>query len=371
MAGVDAGRWIAGLAEERRAVRVRIAGEQRWIAADEAGLYRDALGVVPPGGLRRASWRRSTSRCASSSRGLRGPAGLCRGELQARFGVDCAALLRELERAGRLVLGELRPGGSDRDWCDVDVLRRLRRASLAALRREIEPVDAGRLATFLPAWQGIDRHPRAGAASTACARCSSPCRGSRCRRRPGSATSCRAGSALGHRHGSTRSARAARSSGCGAGAHGRSGRVALYFREDAAAARPPARADEAPGSELHDGLRARLAAAPAFFSDLVADVDAAPEQLARAVWDLVWSGEATNDAWAPLRAGRLTLAAGSRRAGRRANALALRGRHARPRRHRRRAAGRSPRPLFSTRRAGAGERSAARRRSCCSSATAS
>ncbi len=50
LAGVDAVR-CSPLASERRAIRVRIAGEQRWIAADEAGLYRDALGVVPPGGL--------------------------------------------------------------------------------------------------------------------------------------------------------------------------------------------------------------------------------------------------------------------------------------------------------------------------------
>ena len=66
-------------------------------------------------------------------------------------------MLVELERAELLVRGELRPGGTEREWCDPDVLRRLRRASLAALRREVEPVDQEALARFLPAWHGIDR----------------------------------------------------------------------------------------------------------------------------------------------------------------------------------------------------------------------
>src|SRR5439155_1469395 len=56
-----------------------------------------------------------------------------------------------------LVRGELRPGGSEREWCDPDVLRRLRRASLAALRKEVEPVERQALARFLPSWHGIDR----------------------------------------------------------------------------------------------------------------------------------------------------------------------------------------------------------------------
>src|SRR5207245_4018082 len=84
-------------------------------------------------------------------------------EPRERYGVGVDAVLRELELAGEIVRGELRPGGSEREWCDVHVLRRLRRASLAALRREIEPTDRRSLAAFMPAWQGVDRHPAAGA----------------------------------------------------------------------------------------------------------------------------------------------------------------------------------------------------------------
>ncbi|HVW17826.1 MAG TPA: DEAD/DEAH box helicase, partial [Solirubrobacteraceae bacterium] len=98
----------------------------------------------------------------------------------------------------------------------------------------------------------------------------------------------------------------------GAGALGRNGgRVALYFREDAEVIGPPgawARLPERPGQPEHEALRERLAAAPCFFTDLLAALDLAPEQLQEALWDLVWAGEVTNDAWAPLRAPRLTLA---------------------------------------------------------------
>ena len=64
---------------------------------------------------------------------------------------------RARARRSKLVRGELRPGGTEREWCDPDVLRRLRRASLAALRREVEPVEQAALARFLPGWHGIDR----------------------------------------------------------------------------------------------------------------------------------------------------------------------------------------------------------------------
>ena len=135
-----------------------IAGEERLIAAEDAGRYRDALGAMPPSGLPDAfleggpdSLRQLVLRFAKG----RGP--FTTAEANERFGRDVAALLAELEREELLVRGELRPGGTEREWCDPDVLRRLRRASLAALRREVEPVEREALARFLPSWHGIDR----------------------------------------------------------------------------------------------------------------------------------------------------------------------------------------------------------------------
>ena len=102
---------------------------------------------------------------------------------------------------------------TEREWCDPDVLRRLRRASLAALRKEIEATDQRALAAFLPSWQGVDRHRPPGRASTACARCSCRSRAWRCPPTSGSATCCRAAAAPTRRRGWTSCARRARSCG--------------------------------------------------------------------------------------------------------------------------------------------------------------
>src|SRR5256885_1928470 len=101
----------------------------------------------------------------------------------------------------------------------------------------------------------------------------------------------------------------------GAGAIGRrSGRVALYFREDAAHVGPPPSKVDPPSQPEHDAVRERLMSGACFFTDLLVDVELAPEHLQEALWDLVWAGEVTNDAFAPLRAPRLTLARAQRAA---------------------------------------------------------
>ncbi len=338
--GVEAGSLLRELERERRVVRARIGGEERYIAADEAGLYRDALGTVPPGGLPEAfiaDVPDALSELVARYARTHGP--FTSDELHARYGVDTGAVLRELERAGDLVRGEIRPEGTEREWCDVEVLRRLRRASLAALRKEIEPTDQRRLAAFLPSWQGVDHHSGAGAGIDRLREVLVPLQGLALPvetwerdvlpRRTGAYSQswldslCASGEVV----------------WVGAGASGRSGRVALYFREDAAAIGPPGGAGaagvpgaagsaasgrgaaSAPSDPEHELLRARLAAGPAFFTDLLAElassskVDAPAEALREALWDLVWAGEATNDAWAPLRAPRLALARGDRSGG--------------------------------------------------------
>jgi ATP-dependent Lhr-like helicase len=99
----------------------------------------------------------------------------------------------------------------------------------------------------------------------------------------------------------------------GAGALGRhSGRVALYFREDLPVLGPPPFRGTEPDSEAHQSVRDRLAAGACFFTDLLVDVDLPPEVLQDTLWDLAWAGQATNDAFAPLRAPRLTLARAQR-----------------------------------------------------------
>jgi ATP-dependent Lhr-like helicase len=324
VAGTSAQAMLAELEAERRAVALRLGGERRFIAADDAGLYRDALGAVAPAGLPDSFLEAvpdALTRLVRRFARTHGP--FTTAELHVRWGLDPTALLRGLERTGELVRGELRPGGGEREWCDPEVLRRLRRASLAVLRREIEPADRRAFAGFLPSWQGVDRRPAGGPGVDALREVLLSLQGlalpveawerDLLPRRLGGGYSptwmdalCASGELV----------------WLGAGALGRrSGRVAVYFREDAPVLGPPRRErGGAGGAEAeepaHRAVRERLAASPCFVTDLLADLDLAPEALQEGLWDLVWAGEVTNDAWAPLRAPRLTLARGGRRAAR-------------------------------------------------------
>jgi ATP-dependent helicase Lhr and Lhr-like helicase len=301
--------WLEQLAGERRAVALRVGGERRWVAAEDAGLYRDALGAVPPSGLPDAfiadvpdAMERLVRRFARTHGPFEGRA------LRDRYGVDLTPVLERLEQAGELVRGELRPGGTQREWCDPEVLRRLRRASLAALRAEIEPADQRAFARFQASWQGVDRHPPGGAGVDRLREMLVPLQGlplplevwerDVLPRRVGAYSPswldqlCASGEVV----------------WVGAGALGRrSGRVALYFREDAPLLGPPPRTGEPPAEEIHERLRERLRAGACFFTDLLTDVTGvSTEELQNALWDLVWAGEATNDAFAPLRSPKLT-----------------------------------------------------------------
>ena len=161
--GFSAESMLGKLERERSAAKVRINGEERWIVAEDSGLYRDALGVPPAPGLPDTFLEPVPDAMLSLVRRYartHGP--FPTAQLAARYGVDPLPALRELERAGDLVRGELLPGGSEREWCDSEVLRRIRRASVAHLRAEAEPADPRELARFLPAWQNVDAHRPAG-----------------------------------------------------------------------------------------------------------------------------------------------------------------------------------------------------------------
>jgi ATP-dependent Lhr-like helicase len=291
------GEYPEDLAEpllaERRAVHVRVAGELRLIAAEDAGRYRDAVGAMPPGGLPEVFLEADDEPLHSLMRRFarsRGP--FTTAEANERFGRDVEPVLRELERRDDLVLGELRPGGTEREWCDPEILRRLRRASLAALRREVEPAEQAALGRFLPSWHGIGRRASLREALV-------PLQGLALpvalwesdvlpRRVPGYRPEqldalCASGEVV----------------WVGAGLD----RVTVFFREDAPALGPPPAADR-PEKEIHERLRAALGRSALFWHDLLLDTGLEAEEALPALWDLVWAGEVTNDAWTPLRAAR-------------------------------------------------------------------
>jgi len=156
--------WLEELRQQRRVIEVRVGGEPRFIAIEDAGRVRDALGTALPVGVPEVF----TEPVADPLGDLLARYARTHGPFPAnqaaeRFGLGVSVVTGVLERlagAGRLVRGELRPGGTQTEYCDAEVLRRLRRASLARLRAEVEPVEQAALGRFLPAWHGIGRRLR-------------------------------------------------------------------------------------------------------------------------------------------------------------------------------------------------------------------
>jgi ATP-dependent Lhr-like helicase len=172
--------WLAELEGNRRLIRVRVGGQERWAAIEDAGRLRDALGTPLPVGVPEAFLEPEPDPLGDLARRYaRSHGPFTAHELAAWLGLGVSVVLDALRRlvaAGRLVEGELRPLGSSAaqadgadpgassdtdlprgglDYCDPQVLRTIRRRSLAALRAEVEPVPTVELAKFLPVWQGV------------------------------------------------------------------------------------------------------------------------------------------------------------------------------------------------------------------------
>ncbi|TWT37622.1 putative ATP-dependent helicase Lhr [Posidoniimonas corsicana] len=151
--------WLDELQAARRVLRVRIAGEERYAAAEDAARLRDALGVAPPGGLPAAFLEAVAAPLGDLlSRYARTHGPFQASEAAARFALGEAPVrsaLEQLRDAGRLVEGEFLPGRRGREWCDAGVLRTIKRRSLAELRQQVEAVPAESYARFLPVWHGL------------------------------------------------------------------------------------------------------------------------------------------------------------------------------------------------------------------------
>lgn len=157
--GADLDAWLAELVTARRAVEVRVAGVERWAAVEDVGRLRDGLGVpVPPGTPQAFADPVEDPLGDLVSRYARTHGPFTVEQVAERLGLGTAVVrltLGRLVAQGRVLDGEFRPHGTGTEWCDAEVLRRLRRRSLARLRQEVEPVDPEALARFLPAWQHL------------------------------------------------------------------------------------------------------------------------------------------------------------------------------------------------------------------------
>jgi ATP-dependent Lhr-like helicase len=156
---------VTKLMRARRVIEVQIATEKRLIAVEDAARYRDALGVPLPPGLPGVFLEESPAAMVDLVRRFartNGP--FTTNNVVARFGLPAAsveAVLQRLVQSGKVVEGGFRPGGIHREWCDQEVLRAIRRKSLARLRKEVEPVEQRTLARLLTRWQGVVQ-PRRG-----------------------------------------------------------------------------------------------------------------------------------------------------------------------------------------------------------------
>jgi len=297
--------WLAELEETRRAIRVRIAGQERWAAVEDAGRFRDALGTALPVGIAEAFLepvRDPLGDLVSRYARTHGP--FIPVDVARRFGLGVAVVdsaLARLSATGRIVHGEFRPGGSGLEWCDAEVLRMLRRRSLARLRKEVEPVPPQALARFLPQWQGIGA--AGGRGADGLLRAVEQLQGASV---PASAleTLVLPARVAGYTPALLDELTA---SGevlwAGQGSlPGSDGWVSLQLADTAELLLPPAL--EHPATPAHLAVLEALDSGAALFfralSERVGAVDDAA--LAGAVWDLVWSGHLTNDTLAPLRA---------------------------------------------------------------------
>ena len=152
-------RWLVSLSEAHRAVAIAIAGQRRWIAAEDAGLYRDAIGAVPPEGVPApflAPVDDALRQLAARFARRHGPFRLA--DFAARYGLGTSAARMACEGLAaedQLIEGEFTPGRAGLEWCDAGVLRMLRSRTLARLRHEVEPVTQDALVRFSLDWHGV------------------------------------------------------------------------------------------------------------------------------------------------------------------------------------------------------------------------
>ena len=309
----DPAEWLEVLRTSRRAFPARVAGREVWLAVEDVALYRDALGTAPPQGVPAAylapeekpvemlllRWART-----------HGP--FTAGEVARRFGMMPAQvwlLLQASAQEQRLLRGEFRPGEQGEEWCHPEVLREIKRRTIAKLRGQVSPVPREVLGRFLPSWHRLgtdDRHQNLIDAIAQLegiplsyqelVRMLLPMRVRGFR--PEQLDELGAMGQLvwvGH-------------SPLGSD----DGRIMLFRRDRVDRLLIPTTVEEV-GAEFdnrHPRLLSHLEARGASFQGELLTLlpDIGPERTQDAIWDLVWAGQLTNDTFAPLR----TLAAGHR-----------------------------------------------------------
>ncbi|MBB4668297.1 ATP-dependent Lhr-like helicase [Microbacterium marinum] len=302
----EAAGLLAELVDARRAIRVTIGGEVRVAGIEDAGRLRDALGAALPVGIPTAFVEPLPDPLADLvARYARTHGPFRTSEVATRLGIGGAVArqtLQRLEAQGRLASGFFLPADSahtdDLEWCDSEVLRRIRMRSLAAIRGSVEPVAPEALGRFLPVWQHLTRplegvdgvlavvEQLAGVPLPASA-WESLILPSRVRGySPALLDELTAtGEVLWSGHGSL---------------PGRDGWIALHPADAATLTLDPS-ADEV--TPFEQSILDALTAGGAYFAVQLAGMVEAPNEqtVIDALWNLTWSGRVTNDTFAPVR----------------------------------------------------------------------
>src|SRR6476646_4784341 len=329
----EVGGWLDGLQVAKRALTVSFAGQTWWVAVEDIGLLRDGVGLAVPVGVPAAF----TDSVGDPLGELLGRYARTHGpfttqDAAARFGLGLrvtADVLGRMAIDGRLSRGEFTDSADGEQWCDADVLKILRRRSLAALRAQVEPVSTAAYGRFLPSWQQVGSHNSGidGLAAVIDQLAGVPI--------PASAVE---PLIFGQRVRDYQPAMLDEllASGevtwsgagqIGGGPAGSDGWIAFHPAESAPLTLAPP--TEIEFTDTHRAIMATLGGSGAYFFRQLADNDSERFKQAakQALWELIWAGWITGDTFAPVRA----MLFGTRRSAGRRGAPAHRQRQRPPR----------------------------------------
>jgi ATP-dependent Lhr-like helicase len=297
--------WLTALRGEKRIVAIRIGGEERWISIEDTGDYVEVFGVQPPRGVPGVFLDRTDDPLGRLvGRRARTNTPFTTDTLAARWGVShdlVAVPLEAMRAAGTLLRGGFLPGGTEDEWCDPEVLRRLRRRTLAQLRREIEPADRSALARFLAGWHGLTSPPPGSADATREVILqlegieASPVQWER--------------DLVAPRLASWRGAwldelvKTGQITWMGRGSKSGAMQVALFATQNLELLAPPPEDMPEDNPDCPLILEALQSRGASFLRDLTAGTGIPSERILTALWQLAAAGYVTNDSWSTLRAG--------------------------------------------------------------------
>ncbi len=330
----QAAAYLEELVAANRALRVNMGGEERFAAIEDAARLRDALGIPLPMGVPLAFIEPVTDPLGDLlGRYARTHGPFTAPEAAVRLGLGVAVVLSGLARLAadrRITEGEFIPSGSHHsharegtlaavgpsfengatEWCDVQVLRQLRSRSLAALRAEVEPVDAATFGRFLPAWQHVTAASNApalrgldGVLTVVDQLAGVPIPASAWEPLVLAARVADYSPAMLDELTATGEVLVSGSGSLGSN----DGWLSLHIADSADLTLQPS-VDFTPG-ELHQRVLSALESGGAYFfhqlREMTADgpaLLASDGELTTALWDLLWAGRVSNDTFSPVRA---------------------------------------------------------------------